>query len=373
MVCSTLIDVSAALNQGAGIGRYARQLTRELIPLLPPDSTRLWFAADDLPAYPKLLERPPWSALPVSRARLTRENIDRFWVRARLPVGKFLGSGRPTDSYSPDFTAPPGKRVHVTIHDLAWLHPEANTQPGLARFLDRVVDRAIERSATVFTVSEAIRTEILERYRVSEDRVVVATNAAAPHFFDVLPISEQSLVTLGVHSPFLLYVGTIEPRKNLPLLFDAMSQLGDDLNLVVVGKKGWEAKEQLDPIERLGLRDRVVVPGYVTEEVLAGLYASAAAVVYPSRYEGFGLPVVEGLAAGAAVVASNLPVFREVGGNAAIYFDPTDAASLASAIERATSSESDHPELRQQRRAQAKTFDWRASASVVASRLQEAY
>ena len=150
MVGSTLIDVSAALNQGAGIGRYARQLTRELIPLLPPDSTRLWFAADDLPADPKLLERPPWSALPVSPARLTRENIDRFWVRARLPVRKFLGSGNPTDSYSPDFTTPPGKREHVTIHDLAWEdHPEdfARTTawkyrtiaPRAARSAERVI------------------------------------------------------------------------------------------------------------------------------------------------------------------------------------------------------------------------------------------
>jgi glycosyltransferase involved in cell wall biosynthesis len=367
-----LIDISAALNQGAGIGRYARQLTRELIPLLPPASTRLWYAPDAELAHPDLLVLPPWNAVPVSQSRISRRNVDRFHMRARLPLGRFLGSGSPLDSYSPDFTTPPGTREHITIHDLAWLHPEAQTPPGLARFLAPVARRAIERSTTVFTVSETIRSELLNRFAVDENRVVVATNAAATHFFETSPLSEEELVTLELRAPYLLYVGTIEPRKNIPLLVRAMACLPRDLNLVIVGKRGWEATSQLAQIDHLGLQSRVVLPGYITEELLARTYASAAAVVYPSRYEGFGLPIVEGLASGVPVVASDIPVFREVGGNEVFFFDPTDSDALTSAIEQAITSAQGSIDARVRRQAQARPFDWQVSASVVSRRLQEA-
>ena len=369
---SIVIDISAAVNQGAGIGRYARELTRELVRLLPPDSTRLWFALDDSPADPGLLERPPWSELPATRSRLTRRNVDRLGMRMRLPVSRLMGAGHPTDSYSPDFTTPPGRREHVTIHDLSWLNPEAQTAPELAAFLEPVVRRAIERASTVFTVSSTIRAEILDRFDLPGDRVTVAPNAAAPYFFRAEPQTHSELSRLGVKSPFLLYVGSIEPRKNLPVLFRALAILPRELSLVMVGKNGWNAERQLDPIERLGLQRRVVRLGFFSDSQLPGLYASAAAVVYPSRYEGFGLPVVEGLAAGVPVVVSDLPVFREVGGDEVTLFDPSDPRSLADGIERAISGEGRIPATRERRLTQARKFDWGASAEIVARRLQEA-
>lgn len=368
---ATTLDVSAAFNQRAGIGRYARELTRELIPLMPPDSTRLWYAADGAPADPKLFERAPWYELPSTRSRISRRNVDRLFMRSRLPLSALLGAGKPADSYSPDFTAPPGTREHVTIHDLAWLHPEARTPAKLASYLAPVVNRAIQRATTIFAVSQAVREEILERFRLHDDKVVVASNAAASLFFNAKAMPDHNLQALGIRTPFLLSVGTIEPRKNLPVLFEAMALLSRDVSLVVVGSNGWDVATQLAPVQRLGLTGRVIRAGYLPDIQLATLYAAAAAVVYPSRYEGFGLPIVEGLAAGVPVVASDLPVFREVGGRHIWLFDPGDPTSLAAAIEHATGSEQSTNELRQSRRDQARTFDWRLSAQAVSRRLQE--
>jgi alpha-1,3-rhamnosyl/mannosyltransferase len=338
--------------------------------MLAADSTRLWYAADPMPADSGLIDQLPWSTLQASRSPISRRNVDRIFRRRELPFGRLLGSGSPFNAYSPDFTTPPGTREHVTIHDLAWLHSEAKTPQDLSNYLGRVMQRAVERATTIFTVSEAMRNEIVQKFDISNERVIVASNAAAPHFFQAEPLTEQQLVTLGIRSPFSLYVGTIEPRKNLPMLFEAMARLPDTVMLVMAGKDGKNAPQQLAPVELLGLERRVVRLGYIPEEQLPGLYAAAAAVVYPSRYEGFGLPLVEGLAAGVPVLASDLPVFREVGGDEILLFDPVDPASIASALESALAADLGQC-AREKRKAQSGKFDWNASAQVVARRLQE--
>ena len=361
-----LIDVSAAINQGAGIGRYARELTRELIPLLPAGKSRIWFAADAKVADAGLLDRAPWSSLPTSRARLSRRNIDRMARFERLRSGNVLGSGSPLDSYSPDFTSPPGRREHVTVHDLAWHHPEAEVPAALTSYLRQVVDVAVRNASTIFTVSRTIRTEILNRFDLPETRVIIAPNAPAKQFFSAHCMGSEELATFGIDRSFLLFVGTIEPRKNLPIVLEAMLRLPDDLMLVIAGGSGARATEQLARIKENGLNRRVVRLGFIPEIALPSLYASASVVVYPSLYEGFGLPVVEGLATGVPVVASDLPVFHEVGGQEVTYFDPFDALSLVHAIEITTGSNSQDEVSRERRRAQARMFEWRASAQIVA-------
>lgn len=367
-----LIDISAAVNQSAGIGRYARELTRELIPMVDAGTTRLWYAEDNLPHDPQLPERPPWSSLPACRSPISRLNVDRLFVRQNVPLHRLLRLGTPTDVYSPDFTAaaPKHSRTHVTVHDLAWLHPEAQTPESLARFLTPVVERSIRAASTVFTVSNAIREEIVQQFAVPSDRVVVAPNAAAAHFHRAEPFGDDALVTFGLRRPFFLSVGTIEPRKNLPVLFEALAMLPPFTQLALVGRAGCDAPSILGRVDELGLSGRVVRLGFVPDDALPGLMASAAAVVYPSRYEGFGLPVVEALATGTPVVAANLPVFREVGGDAANYFDPADPAKLAGLLDRALSL-SNAEEVRTSRMVRARRFGWKESAAIVAQRLQE--
>jgi glycosyltransferase involved in cell wall biosynthesis len=368
---SFLIDISAAVNQGAGIGRYARELTRCLIPLLPAVCTKLWYAPEE-PMYEEmLLHCSPWNGVPIARSTFSRQNLDRLAIRHQLPIGRFLRLGRPTDIYSPDFTAPPAAaaRTHVTVHDLAWLHPEAETPKPLVDFLEPVVDRAVRTAATVFTVSETIRQETLEHYQLSEETVLVAPNAADERFFKAPPLDDAALLTIGVRRPFLLYVGTIEPRKNVAKLVDAIDRLPAELHLVLAGKDGWEASFIWRQIDHSHSRNRVVRAGYVPDNQLPRIIASAAAVVYPSRYEGFGLPVIEALAAGVPIAASDLPVFHEVGGPEVEFFDPMDSSDVARAIERALSSDQESAAARARRRAWARRFDWHSSAAVVARRL----
>ncbi|MCA9860279.1 MAG: glycosyltransferase family 4 protein [Thermomicrobiales bacterium] len=365
-----LIDISAAVNQGAGIGRYARELTRALIPLVPNDEARLWYAAEPHPYDPKLLDSHPWSSVPSVRSRLSRRSVDRLYFRGRLPLRRLLGSGQPSQSYSPDFTAPPGRQTHITIHDLAWLHPEAETPPGLTAFLAPVVERAARSAATIFTVSNTIRTEILERYALSEDRLIVAPNAPGLEFFRATQLDAATLDRHGVHRPFVLYVGTIEPRKNLGILIEAGKLLPDGVQIVMAGRSGWRAEEIESRMSSSASPGRYLRMGFVPEDLLPRLMASASAVVYPSRYEGFGLPIVEALAAGVPVVASDLPVFREVGGEVVRYFDPANAEALATIVQQTISVELD-PVARSARIEQAKQFDWLASAAIVAARLRE--
>jgi alpha-1,3-rhamnosyl/mannosyltransferase len=372
MSFNLLIDISAGVNQRAGIGRYSREITRRLIPMLDPNSTELWYAEENAPFDPTLFEKAPWNTLRVRKSPISRSNVDRLLVRQGLPMGRLLRLGNPADSYSPDFTAPVAgnARTHITVHDLAWLHPEAGTPEPLARFLAPVVERSVDSATTVFTVSETIRREVIERYSVSADRVIVAANAAADQFHAAVPFDDDALVTFGLRRPFILSVGTIEPRKNLQVLFEALQLLPASLQLGVVGRSGWDAPSILGKVDELDLAGRVIRLGFVPDESLPRLMASAAAVIYPSRYEGFGLPVIEALATGTPVVASDLPVFREVGGTSAFYFDPVDRIDLAKAIELAASS-SDDDSLRRARQERARQFDWQTSASIVAQRFNE--
>lgn len=370
MTGGILIDLSAAVNQRAGIGRYARELTRELLPQMDADQVRLWYAADEPLAAPESLQQAPWNAFPVAKSRLSRRNVDRLIMRAQLPLRWMTGPGQVSVSYSPDFTTPRGGAEVVTVHDLAWLHPEAHTNPKLAEFLAPVVEREIARANTIFTVSETVRDELRERFALHDDRVLVAPNAAAASFFSAEPLDDATLEDLGIRRPFLMFVGTIEPRKNLATLLESLPMLPRELSLVVAGKDGWGAESQWEAVERLGLQSRVVRLGFVPDQLLGGLYAAASSVVYPSTYEGFGLPVVEALAAGVPVVASDLPVFHEVGGDEIWYACPNDAESLAAAIAAAIAAESNDT-IKDRRRHRAQSFSWKASATIVANRLRE--
>lgn len=367
-----VIDISAAINQRAGIGRYARELTGRLIPLLDPERSRLWYAEDQTAYDVALLGRVPWSHLSARKAPISRLNVDRLIFRESLPFLRFLRIGRPADVYSPDFTAPApdSARAHVTIHDLAWLHPEAQTPPPLADFLAPVVQRSVQTAATVFTVSNAVRTELLDRYALRDERVIVAPNAAASHFFDAAPLSDEALLALGLRHPFVLFVGTIEPRKNLTALLQAMTRSSPEIQLAVAGRPGWDSRAILSQIDGLHLAGRVVRFGFLPDDLLPRLMASADAVINPSSYEGFGLPIIEALATGSPVVVSDLPVFREVAGRTGIYVQPEEPESFAAAIDQ-VAAHGDDPLARRQRVERARAFDWRTSAGIVARRLQD--
>lgn len=385
-----LVDDSAAFHQGAGIGRYAREVVPAAAAALPfarwtllhaPDrpgpapfdaATRDAFAREEGPATIDGRS----GRVRVRRVPLSRRRLDQFWYRVRIPLPAQVFGGRADVVYSPDFTAPPagGTPRVVTVHDLAFLiHPDLAPAP-LRRYLGAVVPRQVAGAARVVAVSETTRRDLVERLGVPLERLAVVPNGVEPRFFGATSPDAALRARLGLPEAYLLCVGTIEPRKDHRTLFRAVAALGArlDMPLVVAGRRGWEFAPILaaaEPLRRVG---RVLFLDYVPDADLPSLYAGAAATVYPSRYEGFGLPVLESLAAGVPTVTSDAPALREVGGEAIVAAAAGDVAALADAIVRALGPDQRTGAAREARQARARLWDWDSAGRALAEALRDA-
>jgi glycosyltransferase involved in cell wall biosynthesis len=368
------VDISAAVNQGAGIGRYARRLIPETAALLADDSFRLWYAPEP-EVGPRHLEETRTAFGSTRNAtfrqsRFHRRRMDQLWFRVRLPVPIELWTGKCDLVYSPDFTAPPAFRTpsFVTIHDLAFEIVPERAPAALRNYLSQVVPRQVERASAVVTVSETTKLDLQERMSVPAGKITVVSNAADERFFAAEPLADADRASIGVPKDYLLAVGTLEPRKNHLNLFRAIERLprGYDVPLVVAGRVGWSADDILRSANTLREAGRVILLDYVDDRLLPGLYAGALAVVYPSWYEGFGLPVLEGLASGTPVIASRVPAHVEVAGDQAIFVDPGEPAEIAEAMSEVLDGRYQGAELRLARRARARRYSWRDSARTLA-------
>jgi glycosyltransferase involved in cell wall biosynthesis len=189
------------------------------------------------------------------------------------------------------------------------------------------------------TISEFSAADIAERFAVPREKITVAYLAAAPEFHprDKGPCQEHLARRYGIDSPFILYVGRIQARKNLPRLVEAYARLhkqGVTAKLVMVGKKDWQFERLLDKIKELGLERCVIFPGFVPFDDLPLFYNAADVFVFPSFFEGFGLPVVESMASGVPTITSFGSSLEEVAGDAALLIDPRDTGSIADALGR---------------------------------------
>jgi glycosyltransferase involved in cell wall biosynthesis len=228
---------------------------------------------------------------------------------------------------NPGFTAPVFSRCpQVTVfHDLQhYRHPEYFRWFDLP-FWRSLLWASAHRSQAIITVSEATRADFLRYYEVPRERVHVIHHGVDRIFFD-LPRSDDG--------EYVLCVSTLHPHKNLRSLVSAFRGIDRSYRLVIVGMRGFFAKELEDFIQAASLGDRIRVTGWVAREELYSLYARASALVYPSTFEGFGMPVLEGMAAGLPVVCSDIPPLREVAGDAAYFFDPDNESAIQDAIAR---------------------------------------
>jgi glycosyltransferase involved in cell wall biosynthesis len=325
-----------------GVERYAIELARALAALAPEEL--VVFRRPDAP--------PALTSLPVEQRVAPvslRVPLDQGWLpwaafRARVDLLHTLAFPTPVLWRG---------RAAMTVHDATpWLHPEA-VSTGMRVYYGPLYPQALARAAAVFTVSEASREDLVRTTKVPRGRVHVTPNGVAPEFFEASPAQHP-------RAPYLLAVGTVEPRKNLPALFDAFRALrreGRDLELVLVGRQGWGSL-----VQPPDLAPHLKLPGVVADAELAALYAGAAVYVLPSLYEGFGLPLAEAMAAGAPCVASDLPALREVGGDAVRYADPNDPSSFTEAIAAALDARDETARLVAAARERARRFRWEVTA-----------
>ena len=372
-----IVDASAAVNQGAGIGRYARMLTPRLANRL--DGAQITaLIADDPNADPAVradgLARLEAAGIECKTLPFDRRIADILWFRAKLPVPAQIFGGKADLIYSPDFTAPPALRSPsiITVHDLAFeVVPQFAPAP-LRAYLQSAVPRQVRRAAAVAAVSESTARDLEERYKVPRDKITIVSNGVDERFFDAKPLDATKRAELGLPESYLLMVGTIEPRKNHAGAFDALlrSRVGRELPLVVAGRRGWEDTEIVARMERLQAEGRIIWLKYVPESLLPSLYAGAAATIYPSWYEGFGIPPLEALAAGSPLVTSTAPALIEVTGDVARRADPSDSDGLAAALDAAV--ELDRTDsARADRVERARMFDWDRPAGVLADLVRQ--
>lgn len=271
--------------------------------------------------------------------------------------------------YVPDF---PGPSV-VTIHDLSVLTMPQFHPPERVMYLSKEIEQSIRRATKVIVDATAIRDEVIAKLGVAPENIHIAPLAGGAEFHprsaeEIAPV----LATYGLsHGGYVLYTGTIEPRKNLAALLDAYGRLPAEarknMPLVMAGHRGWQNEAIMERIDRGTREGWVKYLGFVPEDHLPLLFSGARLFVFPSLYEGFGLPVLEALASGVPVVTSTSSTLPEVGGDAALFVDPEDSEGLTAAISQGLYDEDWRQGAIARGHAHAARFSWDRCADATVS------
>ncbi|HKO35128.1 MAG TPA: glycosyltransferase family 1 protein [Pyrinomonadaceae bacterium] len=359
------LDGFPLVSPKTGVGHYTFELATELARLAPEHAFEL-IAPADFPA--EVLKHV--SSYPNLRAvRVTTNLITRRWWAVGLPryvrwagLDLFHGTNYevPLRSY---------RRNVLTVHDLSlFTHPETHDR-RIARRSRRRLPIMVRSAARIITPIEAIKREVIDRFKL-DSNIVTVTPYAPRKTFRPMPAGQTAEVKqrLGIADDFILSVGTIEPRKNLPTLVRAFAELLRHTEhrpqLIIAGPKGWLTAEFDRAVAEADFGDRLRMIGYVSDEDLRSLYSSCKAFVYPSLYEGFGLPPLEAMVCGAPVIASRIAAHVETLGAHAHLVEPTDERALAQVITTLLENQNERNRMSQSGIEHAAQFSWEKTAKL---------
>ena len=362
------IDGIPLAEPKTGIGHYTFELARGIAALAPEHDFELVahvpieeavesaFAADVPPAN-------------LRAVHALTGSLSRRWWTIGLPL--YVQRRGVALFHGTNYKIPLWNRCRtiVTIHDLSLLLHTHTHEEELVRRARLRLPAVARMASKIITDSESVKREICEHLGARPEKIAVVPLAPRRAFCPVAPDeSAAARRRLGVEDDFILFVGTVEPRKNLLTLVRAFAELVRRTHLrpqlVIAGQKGWLTDELFALVEQSGLGARILFTGYISDADLAALYSSCRVSVYPSLYEGFGLPPLEAMSCGAPVITSRIPVIMETVGDAARLVQPTDVRELCDCIQALWESEAERSRLSAEGRAHAARFTWERTARL---------
>jgi len=369
-----------------GIGQYTRQLAAALLDsgaiermeglmegrLIAPVrlSELLREDAAALPSGGRSGERSAWGAALTARLRVIPGAYSLRQNLRQIRCARALRGSSGIVYHEPNAIACTSSLPGiVTLHDLSHLrYPELHPK-GRVAHLQRQLARSLQGARHIITDAQSTRRELIEILNLPADKIsAIHLGVDAGFLAPNPPEAAQTLARFDVRPQhYLLSVGTLEPRKNIERTLLAYAALPTNLRgafpLVLTGGKGWKDEAILACIKQIKPPGRVVLTGYVAHQELLALYAACAVFVYPSLYEGFGLPILEAMAAGAPVITSNTSAMPEVAGDAALLIDPNSVDELAAAMQRLLEDRHLAVDLSKRGQARARDFTWARTAA----------
>lgn len=355
-------DATALPSRPVGAGNYIIQLLRALV----EQSTGARFSVFVQPYQRALLNLPPNASVEFITVPVMSPALRLLWEQTIFPL--HLARLRPDLLHSPHYTMPLTAPVPtiVTLHDATFFYYPQHHTRAKRYFFPFIMRLSARRAAALITVSENTRQDMQRWIAAAPEKTFATPLGVSPEFSPICDTTFLDTVArkYALPSKFILFVGLLEPRKNLPTLlraFTRLAPLAPQITLVIVGRTGWMTQSILDQIP-LSLHPRVHFTGYVDQADLPAVYNLADVFVYPSFYEGFGLPVLESLACGTPVVTTPVSAMPEVAGDAALYAHPEDDAALSQAILQILRDPILSQTLRTRGLERATWFTWRRTA-----------
>ena len=368
------IDTSTVLNHGQdiGSGRYIINLIKNLLRIDKENTyilTGRYTTSEYLPAVHDLKSDYPENKIELDLYHTTSKKL-KLWNKVRFPAVEFLGF-KADILHCPDYLVPPtvNKNIVLTIHDLAFIRfPEFNFDWFIKKYTGEVKNNAYI-SKKIIADSESTRNDIVNFFGIDPAKVEVVY-LAADNIFRKLSEKEKGMDVLKkyqIDKKYILSVGTIEPRKNFAALIRAFNnikktKIGSGYKLVIVGRTGWKSEATYEERENSPYGDDILFTGRITDQDLVQLYNWAELFVYPSLFEGFGLPPLEAMSCGLPVIAFNTSSLKEVVGYAGILVAVGDESALKDQIAYVLENEVVKEELHGKSLIQAKKFSWKETA-----------